>query len=109
MEEKYFKVLTPMDIYYMRLPSHLEYGYEDKDDFEGAIRRLSLRWQNRIGERIDERHGFKRLRFHDTPGGKPDEEWLPDFMLVEVEKPEWMIKPERDEIEEEIERIFSFD
>lgn len=109
MEERFFNVIAPAEVYHMRLPDSLEYGYEDKNDFERAIRRLSLRWQNRIGECIDERHGFKKLRFHDTPGGKPDEEWLPDFILVETSKPEWMIKPERDEKEEEVDRVFSFD
>ena len=109
-ERKFFKIITPMELYHMRLPSHLEYGYELKEDFEAALRSLVNRWHGRVGEQIDERNGFRRLRFHDTPGGRPDEEWLPELLLQSSPRPDWLRDPDPvDEIEEEIDRAFGFD
>lgn len=64
------------------LRDYLLHGYESRQEFYLAVRKIVLRWRGRIGERIDEKHGFFLLRFHDTPGGKPDEEWIPKYLLI---------------------------
>ena len=62
-------------------------------------------WKGRVGECIGERHEFRRLRFHDTPGGRPDEAWIPDYLMRATEMPEWIRKALEpvDPIEREIE------
>lgn len=100
---------TPiLDLYHLRMPDHLSFGYESAQDFRLAIRELVGRWGNRVGERIDERNGFYRLRFVDTPGGRPDEAWLPAFLLERVEDGEEDVA-EDDGIEAEIDSAFGFD
>lgn len=91
------------------LRDHLRHGYEDRDDFAAALRRLIEHWGGRVGERIGERNKFLMLRFHDTPGGRPDETWLPLYLLKPVDKPVYLQNPEHDNIEEELDRIFGFD
>ena len=85
-----------------------EFGYDSKWDFYLALRKVGERWRDRVGECIDQRHGFRKLRFHDTPGGKPDEEWIANFLLVRTEMPEWIreaLKPV-DPIEKELDEAF---
>lgn len=91
------------------LADHLHYGYELRADFRDALRRLLDRWAGRTGERVDQRHGHLLLRFHDTPGGRPDEAWLPLYLLEPVPVPEYMLVPERDELAEELDKAFGFD
>ena len=92
------------------LADHLLHGYESRWDFYRALRRLLSRWKGRIGECVDERHGFLLLRFHDTPGGKPDEEWLPLYLLEPVEKPQYIQeRVKRNDILEELDEAFGFD
>lgn len=81
-DKTFYRVLTRIDRAPLR--DFLLHGYETRRDFEQALRRLVSRWRGRTGERIDERHGFLLLRFHDTPGGKPDEAWLPHYLLEQV-------------------------
>ena len=63
-----------------------------------------------VGESVGERNGFLRLRFHDTPGGLPDEAWIPRYLLLKADMPGHLVETvERDETEEELDRIFGFD
>ena len=81
MSEKREFYIVSVDPRDAPLRDHLLHGYETRRDFYDALRALSARWRNRVGERVGERHGFLLLRFHDTPGGVPDEEWLPRYLL----------------------------
>jgi len=93
------------------LSEHLEHGYEDKWDFLHAVEALAKQWKGRIGERVGERHDFYLLRFHDTPGGIPDEDWLPKYILKEVDKPDYLVEKERnpDETAQALDTAFQFD
>lgn len=61
------------------LPSHHDYGYEDKYEFFKAVRQLANKYGGRVGECIGTRHAFLLLSFaaHD---GRPAKAWLPVFM-----------------------------
>lgn len=96
------------------------HGFETSREFEAALLRLRDRWHDRIGEQIAERcgeyinraHRLIRLRFHDTPGGRPDEAWLPRYMLRPVEPPDWMLPHEpssSEETEALLDAAFGFD
>lgn len=93
------------------LSEHLEHGYEDKWDFLHAVQALASRWKGRIGECVGERHDFYLLRFHDTPGGKPDEEWIPKYILQPVDRSECAgagaVSPSEEQ--RELDDAFSFD
>jgi len=94
----------------MRLPDHLEQGYETEYEFRSAIERLVDWWHDREGECIDERSGHLRLRFHDTPGGMPDEAWMPSYILHPIDTPEYMASTDSsDEIRKELHLAFGFD
>lgn len=91
---------------------YLMHGYETEHDFYSALRRLRDLWHEREGECIDERNGFLRLRFHDTPGGHPDEAWLPLYLLDPIPVPEYAAirDPTPDELlERELDEAFGFD
>ena len=103
----FFLVGTTMDG--LPVGDHLDHGYEERRDFALALRRLIDHWGGRVGERVGERNKFLLLRFHDTPGGRPDEAWLPLYMLKPVEKPDYLREDEPDEMEEELNRAFGFD
>lgn len=108
-ERLFYKV--EKDLHRAPLSDYISNGFEERWLFEEALRRLLERWSNRIGEQIDERHGFVRLCFHDTPGGCPDEAWLPLYMIYPVEIPDYLKDiddDDHDEIEEELDRIFCF-
>ncbi len=105
---RFFLVASNLDRAPLR--DHLLHGYESRWDFYRALRRLVSRWKGRVGECIDERHGFLLLRFHDTPGGKPDVSWLPLYLLEPAEKPPYMQEHvPKDETMEELDRAFGFD
>ena len=88
---------------------HLFHGFEERQDFERALRRLVRRWHDRIGEAVSEHNGFLLLRFHDTHGGLPDEAWIPLFLLSEVPRPANLYPSFlQDEAEEELDRAFGF-
>lgn len=97
------------DIASAPLRDFLWHGYETRHDFEKALRKLVGRWGGRVGEAIAERSHFLRLRFHDTLGGRPDEAWLPRYLLVKAPIPEYLNPPPVDPVEEELDRIFGFD
>lgn len=77
------------------MPDCHEFGYESRHDFFNAVMRLARRYGGRIGECVATRHAFRRLRFTDTPDGRPQSEWLPDFMLSIAVPP--MPEPEEDD------------
>jgi hypothetical protein len=107
---RYYTVVTTIGNALLR--DHLRHGYEFEEDFRHALRNLVNRWRGRVGECVEERNGFRRLRFHDTPGGRPDEEWLPAYLLQEVTDPPYTAKPAatpQDELEQELDRAFGFD
>lgn len=92
------------------LSQYREHGYESRDEFRDALRDIVQRWKGRVGECISRRHEFLQLRFHDTPGGRPDEAWIPDYLTESTEMPEWIreaIKPV-DPIERELDETFGF-
>ena len=97
------------DLWHMRLPDHLEHGYENRSDFFAALRELSDRWQGRVGEAVGERNGFLQLRFHDTPGGRPDEAWLPVFLLRDVTDDYPDVCAAGDQRNDELDECFGFD
>lgn len=92
------------------LDRHIEHGYEDRNEFRDALSRLIELWGCRVGEQTETRNKFIRLRFHDTPGGKADEAWLPIYLLRPCSTPEYM-KPEskKDPFIEELDDAFGFD
>lgn len=78
------------------------HGYTTSKDFKEAIQALVNRWKGREGECIekrcfhgkygepfDERNCQLLLRFHDTPGGSPDEAWLPLYILEAIPVPDY--------------------
>jgi hypothetical protein len=88
------------------LRDHMLHGYDSRTDFYRALRRLVERWKDRVGECIGERHGFMLLRFDDTPGGLPDEEWLPAYLLQPESGPAEACEELEDE---ELDASFGFD
>jgi hypothetical protein len=101
----YYKMVN--SLYDITVPDHLEYGYEFRRDFRHALWMLIDRWRGRTGECIGEKNGFRLLRFHDTPGGKPDEAWLPCCLLESADPPP--ADEHADEQAEEIMRAFGID
>lgn len=94
------------------LRDHLLHGYEEREYFERAVRGLVRQWRDRVGEAVGERNGFLLLRFHDTPGGLPDEAWLPRYLLKSVPVPDYMKvrePTEEDRIKAELDEAFGFD
>lgn len=107
---KYYKVIS--NLYTIRMPNPLEYGYEYQSDFRRALWRIIDLWKGRVGECIDERNSFFRLRFYDTPGGRFDESWIPCCILVEEEHPQYTApepEEEPDEFIKELDEIMGFD
>ena len=92
------------------LNDHLKHGYETREEFVDALRRLLDRWSGRVGECVGDRNRFLHLRFHDTPGGVPDEAWLPIYLLTPVEQCDLIDEEEPpSELEMEVDRAFGFD
>lgn len=88
------------------------HGYEQRSDFRNALLRMTDRYGGRVGECIGERYGFLRLRFHDTPGVRLDEAWLPYYLLQPspLEKQQdHSLPPSKKEAENELDEIFGFD
>ena len=108
-EEKYYQVIS--DLSAVPLRDHMMHGFEERQDFFNSVRQLRDRWQDRVGECVDRRNGFVLLRFHDTPGGMPDEAWLPDYLVLPVSKPSYLQKKEptqQELLEAEIDEAFGF-
>jgi hypothetical protein len=103
----YFRVADSLDG--LPVNDYLNHGYENREDFCNALRRLLDRWAGRIGQRKDEHNKFLLLSFPDTPGGVPDEAWLPLYMLTPCPPSPYAIKNKRDPIEEELDKAFGFD
>lgn len=104
----FYRVVT--DLSEAPISDYLMHGYTSKWDFYHALFDLACRWENRIGECVEERHDFRRLRFHDTLGGRPDEEWFPKYILRPAPVPEYLRPPTPEELlEEELDRAFGFE
>lgn len=84
------------------LNDFFEHGYETMREFREAAEELISRWHDREGECIEKRlfHGpnsdtiddrltLLRLRFHDTPGCRPDEAWIPRYLADPIPVPEY--------------------
>lgn len=100
------------------LGDYMDHGYESRKEFREAIEELIDRWGGRDGEcieerayhgkegeAIDERHIQLHLRFPDTPGARPDQAWLPRYLLTPIPTPEqfkWREKTEKELAEEEL-------
>lgn len=106
-ERKYYRVTT--DLYHLKLPSPMDYGYESESDFREAVNKLARFWYDRMGYSVDDRNGFLRIRFTDTPGGMPDEAWMPKFLLIPIPPPPAEEKEEEDEMIRELDDILGFD
>lgn len=109
-----------------RLPilDHLDHGYESKNDFYESVYSLVSRWRDREGECIEERawqgkegevidmrHRALRIRFHDTPGGLPDEAWIPLYLLDPIPMPDYVISrstTHKESYDEELDKAFEF-
>ena len=103
----YFRVAKSLDE--LPLSDHLHHGYETREEFRYALRRLVERWGGRIGQQRDEKNKFLLLAFPDTPGGKPDEAWLPLYMLTPCDQPSWAVKREKNPLEQELDEAYGFD
>lgn len=106
----FFRVSDTIDG--INLRDHSSHGYEDQADFRRALQQLVDRWGGRTGQYVGSRHDFLRLHFTDQPGGG-DEAWLPLYLLTAAEKPEYIVRREREEAErdpweEELDRAFGF-
>ena len=110
-ENSFYRVNNNLDN--APLQDHLLHGYEYRQDFQLALQQLIDRWHDRIGEQIDERSGFIRLRFYDTPGGLPDEAWLPTYLLTpsfpNSQTPKLPNSQTANPLEKEIDLAFGFD
>lgn len=103
---KFYRVIT--DMYHFRCPDPQEHGFESERAFRHALHRLIDRWCNRVGECIGKKYDHLLLRFHDTPGSKPDEALLPEYLLEVVE--DYDVETEEyDETEAELDKAFGFD
>lgn len=102
---KYYRVIT--DLFHTPLPDPMLHGYATRQMFYIALKKVVKKWRGRVGECIGERHDFLLLRFHDTPGGKPEEAWLPKYLLNEEEGQVQDDMP--DETIEALNRAFGFD
>jgi hypothetical protein len=103
--------VVTVDLRRAPLADYLMHGYQSRWDFEKALRRLANNWKDRVGQCINKRHGFMLLRFHDTPGCRPDEEWFPQFLLLQTSMPEYLVErlKEPDPGEQELDEAFGFD
>jgi hypothetical protein len=89
---------------------YLSEGFESPHDMARAVRRLCSEYGGRVGECVASRHGFRLLRFRDTPDGYPVEEWLPGYLLSESPPPPYYLpKPPSDPLLEELDQAMGFD
>lgn len=109
------------DINSVPLDDYFDHGYDSRKDFLKAINELVKHWGGREGESIeefcppkvdgqnvDQRHRMIHLRFHDTPGGCPDEAWLPYYLLSPIPTPKyvrWHNRTSEEEIIDEIDSL----
>ena len=107
-KQKYYRVSS--DPYDAPLDDFLQHGYEERIMFFRGVLALVQRWHDRVGLCVGSRNGFFLLRFHDTPGGKPDEAWIPDYLLKPACMPEEAsVQDPDDGMTEEIDKAFGFD
>ena len=102
---KYYRVAT--NLKGVPLQDHLKHGFELKEEFVELLQRLLNRWKGRTGECVGMKNGLLRLRFPDTPGGRPDEAWVPPYLLTETDDP-CIQQPVRRK-KKEVDEAFGFD
>ncbi len=105
--DTYYRVAS--DVWCVPVREHLEHGFETKHAFRKAAQNLIDRWHDREGKAVGQKNNFLLLHFCDSVGGLHEEAWLPDYLLTQIPKPEYLNVPERDETEEEIDKAFGFD
>ena len=103
----YYRVLP--DLRNAPVNQYLMHGFETKHDYLSALKKLVERWKDRVGEVVGERNDFLLLRFHDTPGGKPDEAWLPIYLLEKSEPPAYLHSEKPDPTDRKLNDAFGFD
>ena len=109
-KRQFYRVINGTELWYMKLPDHLEHGFETERDFREALEKLVRMWHDQIGESVGERYEFLRLRFCDIPGGGSEEDWLPRYLLEPA--PDYVPPDERnvvDELTKELDEAFGFD
>ena len=109
-ERKFFRVIP--HTWYLKLPDPQMNGYENETLFRQAVDKLVNLWGKRTGEAISERNGFYYIRFHDTPGGRFDEAWLPKYILEPVPAPEYVATIEEnvvDDVTQQMNEAYGFD
>ncbi len=107
MEKSFYLVLPRL----RDVPAdHHQYGYETELAFAEAIHKLFQQWRDQVGECIDMRYGFHRLRFYNCYGGHEDV-WFPNFMLRQTAPPKgYSVQDEAEaEIERALDEAFGFD
>lgn len=114
----FYRVSTDMSR--VPLADYLDHGYETRREFSDSIEQLIRQWGGREGECveeisfhgkdgevIDERHKQLHLRFFDTPCCRPDEAWLPMYLLDRCDTPEYAKHHEPTEREELLNEIYA--
>lgn len=99
----YYRVLSA----WRKTSDHLARGYEFERDYKKALRQMCERFGGRVGEKLDARSDFLLLRFNDTPDERPEEAWLPKFLLQKTAVAPSFSKTSNEEAL--LDRIFSFD
>lgn len=103
----YYRVTTNRNY---KTSDFLFHGYETEHDYRCALSALVDRWGGRVGEAVGNRHDYIHLRFRDTPGGRPDEAWMPRFLLEPTTEPDYLRDDKNaNPILEELDRAFGFD
>lgn len=101
--------LVARDLSGAPLSDYVSHGYLERKDFEQALHHLTSLWGGRIGEVIDERHDFLRLKFRDMPGRRTEEAWLPLYLLQPCPIPDYLLQQAPDPIVQELDDAFGFE
>lgn len=106
-DSEYYSVVDDLSLAPLR--EYTLHGYISRQDFTTALHNLAQRWKGRIGEAVGERYDFLLLRFHDTPGGIPDEAWIPRYLLRPAGKPACLCRPRPSKAEQALDEAYGFD
>jgi hypothetical protein len=87
------------------LNDYVAHGYEEKEYFRDALRRIIDRYGGRVGEYCGDRYDHLQLKFRDWQ--RSEHAWLPLFLLTPCPMPDYLKEEEeKDPFEEELNRIF---
>lgn len=93
----YYRVTT--DLSHAPLADYHQHGFESSKEMRESVLALAERWRGRKGECIEERLYRDRwgnpdektrmlhLKFHDAPGGFPEDAWLPVYICTPIPIP----------------------